>query len=154
MIFSAKRWMILTGQMETGNRLFLREGGTVMAEQALPDLFAQVNEVKDLDSATDLQKKHTPVITAPDAVKAGECFDVLVEVGKLVAHPNEVGHYIEYVNLYAGDVYVAGLDLTSVRTCPVLKVCVSLDRDLGALRAVARCNLHGEWAATRPIKVG
>ena len=124
-----------------------------MAEQALPELFAQVNVVEDLDSATDLQKKHTPVITAPDTVKAGECFEVVVEVGKLVAHPNEIGHFIEYVRLYIGDVYVAGLDLTAVRTCPVLKVCLNLERELGPLRAVTRCNLHGEWAATRDLGV-
>jgi superoxide reductase len=125
-----------------------------MAEKALPDLFAQVNKVEDLDSATDLQKKHTPVITAPDTVKAGECFEVVVEVGKLVAHPNETGHYIEYVDLYVGYQYVARLDLTAVRTCPVLKVCLNLERDLGPLRAFARCNLHGMWEATREIKVG
>jgi superoxide reductase len=125
-----------------------------MAEQALPDLFAQVNKVEDLDSAADLQKKHTPVITAPDAVKAGECFEVVVEVGKLVAHPNEIGHYIEYIDLYAGYQYVARLDLTAVRTCPVLKLCLKLERDLGPLRAFVRCNLHGMWEATKPIKVG
>jgi superoxide reductase len=87
-------------------------------------------------------------------VKAGECFEVVVEVGKLVAHPNEIGHFIEFVELYVGDVYVARQDLTAVRTCPVLKVCLNLERDLGPLRAFARCNLHGVWEAAKPIKVG
>jgi superoxide reductase len=124
-----------------------------MAGTALPELFAKVNEPKDASAPTDLEKKHTPVITAPGVVKAGSCFDVTVEIGKLLAHPNETGHYIEYVELYVGDQYAARMDLTAVRTCPVLKVCLNLERDLGPLRALARCNLHGVWQATKAINV-
>ena len=122
-------------------------------KQALPELFDGVNKAKDPDNMTDLEKKHTPVITAPDKVKAEECFEVTVEVGKLLAHPNETGHFIEHIVLFAGEAYMARLDLAAVRTCPVLKVCVNLEKDLGPLRAVARCNLHGMWIGIRPITV-
>jgi superoxide reductase len=125
----------------------------VTDQAKLPDLFAGVNSPKDPSSLTDLEKKHLPVITAPESVKAGECFEVTVEVGKLLDHPNEIDHYIEFLQLYAGDTYLARLDLTSVRTCPVLKVCVSLDQDLGPLRAFERCNKHGAWEAQKPIRV-
>lgn len=117
------------------------------------DLFAQVNKPKDPDNPTDLEKKHHPVTTAPDKVKAGECFEVVVEVGKLLAHPNENGHFIEFIELYANDVYLARLDLTARTTCPVLNVCVSFDKGSGPLRAVTRCNLHGLWESTKPITV-
>jgi superoxide reductase len=103
---------------------------------------------------TDLEKKHLPVITAPDLVKPGECFEVAVEVGKLLAHPNENAHFIEFIELYAGHVYLARQDFTARTTCPTMKVCVRLDEHLGPLRAFERCNLHGVWEAAKPIVVG
>jgi len=126
-----------------------------MPEQkaAGPDLFADVNRVRDPSAMTDLEKKHLPVIAAPDKVAAGECFEVTVEVGKLMAHPNENAHFIGFIELYAGHVFIARLDLTPRRTCPVLKACVALDKAIGPLRAFAWCNIHGTWGADRAIQV-
>lgn len=124
-----------------------------MAEEKL-DLFAQVNAPADMGALTDLEKKHLPVITAPGAVKPGKCFEVIVEVGKLLPHPNELAHFIEFIELYAGHVYLARMDFTSKQTCPVMRVCVALAKDLGPLRAFARCNLHGVWTASKAIAVG
>ena len=78
---------------------------------ARPALFHKLNTIEDAANPTDLEKKHTPVITAPDSVKAGECFEVTVEVGKLLAHPNELAHSIEYIDLWAGHTYLTRLDL-------------------------------------------
>ena len=102
---------------------------------------------------TDLEKKHQPVITAPDRVRVGACFEVTIEVGKLLAHPNENAHFIEFIELYAGHVYLARMDFTAVATCPIMKLCVALPKDLGPLRAFARCNPHGVWGASKPITV-
>jgi len=117
------------------------------------DLFAGVNRPDDPRNLTDLEKKHVPVITAPERVKAGECFEVTVEVGKLLAHPNENAHFIQFIELYAGHVYLARMDFTAKTTCPVMKVCVSLPKSLGPLRAFERCNLHGVWTAEKAISV-
>lgn len=122
-----------------------------MAEKK--DFFTEVNTPADPDNMTDLEKKHIPVITAPDKVKPGECFEVTVEVGKLVAHPNETTHFIEFLDLYAGHVYLARMDLTPVKTCPIMKVCLSLEKNLGDLRAFERCNIHGTWESRKPIEV-
>lgn len=122
-----------------------------MAEKQ--DFFTKVNKPADPSNMADLEKKHVPVISAPDKVKPGECFEVAIEVGKLLAHPNETTHFIEFIELYAGDVYLARMDLTPVKTCPVMKVCVSLDKNLGDLRAFERCNIHGVWEARKPIEV-
>lgn len=122
-----------------------------MAEEK--DLFAQINQIADPANPTDLEKKHTPVISAPAKVKANACFEVTVEVGKLLAHPNETKHFIEFIELYAGHIYLARLDLTAVTTCPVMKVCVQLPKNLGPLRAFQRCNLHGVWTAEKAITV-
>jgi superoxide reductase len=117
------------------------------------DLFCGVNTPQDADNPTDLEKKHIPVISAPDEVKAGECFEVTVEVGKLLDHPNERSHYINFVDLYCGDAFLTRLDLTPVSTCPVLKACVRLDKCCGPLKAFEFCNLHGTWMASKDIKV-
>ncbi len=117
------------------------------------DLFSRINKIKDPDNPTDLEKKHHPVITASDKVKAGECFEVTVEVGKLLTHPNENGHFIGFIELYANDVYLARIDLTARTTCPILKVCVNLSEGSGPLRAFTRCNLHGAWESTKAITV-
>ena len=117
------------------------------------DLFCGVNVVKDIDNMTDLEKKHFPVITAPKSVREGECFEVMVEVGKLIEHPNEPGHHIEFIELYADRTYLARMDLTARRTCPIMKICISLDHMHGKLRAFERCNLHGIWEADTEIEV-
>lgn len=117
--------------------------------------FCQVNHPKDPANLTDLEKKHTPVISAPAQFKAGETTEVTVEIGKLLAHPNEPGHFIEWVDLYANYVFLARLSLTAVTTAPVLKAQVVIPHGLpqATLRAFARCNLHGVWEATKDISI-
>ena len=129
----------------------MNEEGNVLAEA---DLLSQINRGADLSNLTDLEKKHAPVITAPEKVKPGECFEVTVEVGKLLSHPIENAHFIEFIELYAGHVCLARTDFTARSTCPIMKACIALDKDLGPIRAFARCNLHGVWESSKPIAVG
>jgi superoxide reductase len=117
------------------------------------DILCAVNTATDVEQATDLEKKHLPIISAPESVKKGECFEVTVEVGKLLQHPNEPGHFIQFVELYAGDTYLARMDFTAKTTCPVVKTCLSLDHAHGKLRAFTRCNLHGTWENDIDIEV-
>lgn len=117
------------------------------------NLFCGVNIAKDPNSMTDLEKKHLPVITAPKSVKKGECFEVTVEVGKLLEHPNEPGHFIYFIELYADETYLARMDFTAKTTCPTMKACVALDHIHGKLRAFDRCNLHGTWESDADIEV-
>ncbi len=126
---------------------------TVATVECEEDLFCGVNTVKDSNCMTDLEKKHLPIITAPKSVKKGECFEVTVEVGKLMAHLNEPAHYIEFIELYSDHTYLARMDLTARRTCPVMKACVSLDHTHGRLRAFERCNVHGTWEGRADIEV-
>ena len=49
------------------------------------DILCGVNVVEDVDEASDLEKKHLPIISAPRTVKKGQRFEVVVEVGKLMA---------------------------------------------------------------------
>ena len=112
-----------------------------------------INIPKDPDNLTDLEKKHLPIITAPSTVKKGDCFEVAVEVGKLLQHPNEPAHYIDFIDLYADHTYLARMDLTPQRTCPTMKICLSLDHIHEKLRAFSHCNIHGVWEGQAKIEV-
>lgn len=117
------------------------------------DLMHGINEPEDANNLTDLEKKHLPVIEAPESVGKGECFEVTIEVGRLLAHPNEPGHFIGYVDLYADDTFLSRTDLTPVKTCPKVRLCIALDHEAGELRAHEGCNMHGVWVGRKPITV-
>ena len=110
------------------------------------DVFCGINKAKskNVDEMTDLEKKHTPVIEAPEKVKKGEPFEVLVEVGRLMKHPNENAHYIEWIELYSGDTFLARVALEAKLTEPKVKFTIALDY-AHPLTARERCNLHGLW---------
>jgi superoxide reductase len=120
---------------------------------ATRNLFLGVNRLADPRNPTDLEKKHIPVIDAPGSIGQGECFAVTVEVGKLLAHPNERGHFIEFIDLYADELFLTRVDLTAVHTCPKAILCVALSSPAKELRAYGRCNIHGVWVGTAPITV-
>ena len=117
------------------------------------NLFSGVNRPTSPQNLTDLEKKHIPVIETPATIKAGEYFSVAIEVGKMLSHPNERNHFIEFIDLYADDLFLARVDLTAVNTCPRASLCVSLWDPAKELRVYARCNIHGVWLGTAPIEV-
>ena len=117
------------------------------------NLFSGVNRPVDLQNLTDLEKKHIPVIETPSTVNRGEYFCVSVEVGKMLAHPNERDHFIEFIDLYADELLLTRVDLTAVYTCPQATVCVSLSGPAKELRSYARCNIHGVWVGRTAIEV-
>ena len=100
-----------------------------------------MNFVKDFAASNDFEKKHTPFITLEPM---GDKVLVNVEVGHEVAHPNGTDHYITSIELYAGMVPIAKLDLSPELTDP--RFCVPVSLPAGTiLRAVEHCNLHGWW---------
>lgn len=94
---------------------------------------------------------HTPVITAPDKVKAGEAFDVTVTIGQK-PHPSETGHFVRYIALYAGDVELARTDLTPTLTVPRVTYRVRLEHS-ATLRALAAPNHSAAWVAEHKVAV-
>lgn len=116
-------------------------------------LLVGVNEVSDPRNLTGLEKKHLPVIEAPDRVHPDEPFDVGIEVGAMEAHPNERGHHIEFLEIYADETFLARVDLTGMQTCPKATVRLSLSGPVKELRAYERCNVHGVWVYRKPILV-
>lgn len=119
----------------------------------VPSLYVGVNKPVDPRNLSDLEKKHIPVITAPQRVKSGEYLDVQVEVGSMVAHPNEYGHFILSIDLYAGEAFLARTDLTPVQTAAKVGFTVKIQHSARELRAYCTCNLHGRWVGQRDIVV-
>ncbi len=116
------------------------------------DLFVGINKPEDLGNMSDVEKKHYPTIEAPESVKARESFSVKISVGKELAHPDEGGHYIQWVDLYADDAYLARFDFTPTVSGAPLSVTLKLNYDC-TLRAISRCNLHGMWEGSKKIKI-
>lgn len=126
-----------------------------MSEQSCDDdIFCGVNKTStnDPDEMNALEKKHTVIIEAPDEVKENEPFEVEVRVGEYKEHPNEPGHFIEWLELYSGDTFLAKLSLTPGKSHYVMKTTVELDHS-HPLKAWAKCNLHGLWESTKDIEV-
>ncbi len=108
-------------------------------------------------------EKHAPVIEAPDAVKAGEAFEVKASLGKEVAHPNTLEHHIGWMSLYfmpeggAAPLQVGHFEFTghgagNVFTWPSVVTTLKIDKP-GILQAVSFCNIHGLWQASKKISV-
>ena len=104
-------------------------------------------------SKINIQKnpKHTPVIEAPASVKAGEAFMVTVKVGETM-HPSDVGHSVQWIELYAGDVQIARASFTPTLTQPVVTFSVMLQEST-TLRALSAPNHSAAWEAIKKIQV-
>jgi len=117
-------------------------------------LFCGNNRPKDSANMTELEKKHMPVINCPGTVKAGEPFQVKINVGE-IPHVMEEGHFIQWIDVYFKDNFFARVELTPKFTRP--EVTLTLERhskhSSSTLRVIERCNLHGQWEASKEITV-
>jgi superoxide reductase len=128
-------------------------GGAKDASESImaANLFAGINEPSDPRNLSDLEKRHTPVIRAPDIVCAEVPFELEVEVGSALPHSSDPGHFIQFIELYADELFLARLDLAAGRAAPRLVAYVMLRRPAREILAYADCNLHGVWVGRRAI---
>ncbi|MFH1996978.1 MAG: desulfoferrodoxin family protein [Candidatus Omnitrophota bacterium] len=119
------------------------------------DALCGVNVPKDARSLVDLEKKHLPVIIAPDRVNQNDTFEIDVAVGGIdgVQHPNEPGHSIEWIELYCGDTFLGRAQYSGGTSYPVARFKVKLAHAHGPLKAWAKCNLHGLWEGVKGISI-
>jgi superoxide reductase len=115
-------------------------------------------------------EKHVPAIDAPDAVEAGEMFEVKVSLGKEIAHPNSTEHHIRWIRVFfhpEGDKFTydvgnfefaahgesaAGANEGPVYTDHSAAFKMRTSKP-GTLHAMALCNIHGLWESEKPIRV-
>lgn len=116
-------------------------------------LFCKLNNLENSDKDSPMTRKHIPVITVPPVLKTGEFYDVKITVGE-PEHPNENEHFIQWIEFYIGSVYLGRFDFAPVMTKPQVTVPLKLNHSGldSTLRAVIRCNRHGLWEGTAPIK--
>lgn len=117
------------------------------------DMLCGVRIPKDMNTLTELEQKHLPVVTAPVKVKRDETFEVTVEIGKLKAHPNEPAHFIEWIELYSGDTFLFRVSLSGSLSQPKITIPLKLTHAHGPLKAWAKCNIHGLWEGIKDIEV-
>lgn len=119
----------------------------------VPSLLVGVNEPLDPRNLSDLEKMHLPVITAPPRVKKDRFFNVQVEVGAILTHPNDCGHFIMAIELYAGDTFLARVDMTPGSAAPYVNLRIRLQQAAKELVAYCACNVHGRWMSSKEIVV-
>jgi superoxide reductase len=107
-------------------------------------------EYKELRKSFD--PKHTPKITAPDSVKRGQWFDVVVTIGAGGEHPSLSEHSIRYIALYINTAEIARVYLHPVYSFPKVTFTIALDEG-GSLRAIAEPNHSAGWEAAKKIAV-
>ena len=108
---------------------------------------SMTNKPKDWSNLPGIAKKHVPVIDSPTKVKANEAFPVKLKVGGIdgIEHPNQLAHWINWVELYAGERLIYRTELApEVTDGYVITVHVALAEST-ELRAKASCNVHGVW---------
>jgi superoxide reductase len=103
-----------------------------------------INRVVDLDAVGDFEKKHTPFIAAE---RDGDAVRVTMKVGHYAAHPNQPDHFIQWIDLYAGDAPIAHFAFSAVAVDPEVTAVVHVDPGT-VLTAMENCNLHGLWTAS------
>ena len=96
--------------------------------------------------------KHSPKIEAPDSVKRGEWFTVMVTVGSGSMHPSLQEHFVRYIALYKDSLEISRVYLHPVYSAPRVTFTVALDEG-GALRAVAEPTHSAAWETSKTIVV-
>ena len=112
-----------------------------------PFSLTELNKPKDWTNLPGMAKKHVPIIEAPSKVKANEPFVVKVKVGGIdgVEHPNMLGHWINWVTLYAGERLISRVEFgAELSNRYVVTLNVTLNEST-TLRVQEFCNLHGVW---------
>ncbi len=103
-------------------------------------------------------EKHVPTIDCPEEVKVDEEFEVFIQVGKEIKHPNTVEHHIKWIQLFVqydsdpNTVEIGKYDFGPVVGQPEIKIKVKLPKK-GTLIALSYCNIHGLWENKQTIDV-
>lgn len=131
--------------------------GVYYPEGVNEKLFQGINRAEKPGEEKGLEKAHSPVIKAPETVKAGEVFPVEVEIGQ-VPHPMGPTHWIEHLQFNIGNEPAGNVIF---RSHGYLKAAAKFDVLLGkelsgktvSLVVQIKCNLHGIWQNHANVKV-
>lgn len=106
-------------------------------------LFQGINRAQNQQKMSLLEKKHQPLIELPDRVSKGQPTEVSISIGE-VLHPMSQAHYIDHVEIFAGNEPAGRLAFRPDFSLPRGTFYVHLDKPV-TLIVRAYCNLHGLW---------
>lgn len=125
-------------------------GGPLRGYAAVePELFQGINRIKEAGKPTAVEQKHAPVLLLPEKIKAGETFELTVTIGE-VLHPMSPAHYIQYVEVLAGNEPAGRIEFAPGFNQPKATFFLRLDRPV-TLVVREYCNLHGLWESRQDI---
>ena len=125
----------------------LLKAGDVRADEDEPP-----RRLQDPGKPTALEKKHVPLVEAPNSVKKNQWFEVKIKVGYMTPHPSTAGHWIDEIKLLVNGKEVSETENSAGGTTSpdgYFKIRLQAPAEI---EAVAHCNLHGAWAST-PVKI-
>jgi len=102
----------------------------------------EIQEAKDPNNKTELEQKHVPVVEVLDG-------KVRVKVGE-IPHVMTEEHYIEWIEIFDGDKSLGKKELGPGAE-PVVEF--EIKDDVGKLRALESCNLHGVWEGEERLPI-
>jgi superoxide reductase len=111
------------------------------------EFFDQVN-TKSNSNEQATNEKHLPLITIEETKDNKHRIRVDVGGGK---HPNEMDHWIQWVELRINDLYIGRAEFSAQVMDPVAEFVVKCNNPC-SISALARCNKHGLWLGTVSCK--
>ncbi|MFH0856878.1 MAG: desulfoferrodoxin family protein [bacterium] len=97
---------------------------------------------KNSNDLSDFERTHVPSVEIPYQPMKGSIFELIVKVGEIF-HDMEEEHFIQWIELYNGDVLLDRVELGS-EVAPKCIFNVSFMENT-CFRVIASCNLHGAW---------
>lgn len=147
-----RRDFMRTAALATGGLVLVgAEAARAFTGNAAVDaqLFQDINRAKDPAHKQGLEKLHAPVIELPATIKKGEAFAVNVAIGETL-HPMGPAHYIDWVEILAGNEPAGRLDFREAFSQPKATFFITLDKPV-TLVARIYCNLHGLWQSEQEV---
>jgi superoxide reductase len=142
----------------TNRRKFIKSallglvGLTIGSKSAVAKALLEGAPIFGAETQTLRGKQHTPVVKAPEVVKAGEPFEVEVEIGHYEGHESTQEHHIDNICLWVNNREVGSVEVKAGEK-PKAKFTVVLDRPgTVTLRGFGNCTEHGLWVS-EPVKV-
>ena len=123
----------------------------------------KINRYEDISQIDKEQRKdyvdrHSPFLHCADSAKAGEVFEVKVQVGNEYEHPDDLDHYISNVALYNKETklaeatfYAGTLGGQGKKGKQTATFNVVLEKN-AVLVAQSYCTKHGIWESI-PVEV-
>jgi superoxide reductase len=117
------------------------------------DILCGVRGAIFMEGLSDTEKQHIPLIECPAIVSRDVSFEVRISVGQAEEHPSEPDHFVEWVELYAGDTFLGKSHFSGGSSFPVAVFKVKLSHGENILKAWAKCNMYGLWKNEKPLVV-